>query len=89
MLKLDNILLVLCIISGIVMLYFGKQYVFNTENFLKKVVERQKLDEDSIQSKYLKNKSNLIFHKMNGIGLLLCGIICIVLPILKLLKLIK
>ncbi len=89
MLKVDLILLIVCIILGIVMLYFGKQYVFNTENFLQKMIERQKIDESSVQYRYLKNKSNTVFHKMNGIGLFIGGIICIVLPILKLYKLIK
>jgi hypothetical protein len=71
---------------GVAMLYVGVQYVFNTEIFLQKMIAFLSINENSKQYKFMKNKSNLIYHRMNGIGLIICGIASIAIPILNLLK---
>ena len=74
------------LITGIVLLYLGIQYLFDTENFIQKLINFKRLDERSIQYRYLKNKSNMVYHKMTGVGYLLGGLLFIILPVLKFLK---
>ena len=83
---MQSIGLVITIVLGIVLVYIGIQYLFNTELFIDKIIKYQNVDYNSFRYKYLKKKSNIIFHKMEGIGFILGGIIAIVLCSLKLLK---
>jgi hypothetical protein len=83
---MQSIGLVITIVLGIVLVYIGIQYLFNTELFIDKIIKYQNVEYNSLRYKYLKNKSNIIFHKMEGIGFIIGGIIAVVLCILKLLK---
>jgi hypothetical protein len=86
MLKIQSIGLLVIIILGIILIYIGIQYLFNTEIFIDKIIKYQRVEFNSLRYKYLKNKSNFIFHKIEGIGFILGGVISIVLCILKLFK---
>jgi uncharacterized membrane protein HdeD (DUF308 family) len=85
----DIFWLALSMIVGVISLHYGYQFFFNTEPFLQKMIEKQKIKEGSCLHKYYKNKKNMIFHKVNGIGCIIGGILCILFPILKLLNYIK
>ena len=71
------------IILGIILIIVGIQLLFNTENFLQKVIEFQKLDENSIRYKSMKNKAKINTYKFIGAGYLVGGTFFVVFPFFK------
>jgi hypothetical protein len=73
---------------GAIMLFFGCQYLFNTEIFVHKLIESRKMEKDSPRYKFMMSESNSIFYKFIGIGFFVGGVVIIILPILRLLSII-
>jgi uncharacterized membrane protein HdeD (DUF308 family) len=75
--------MIISIIIGIAILSLGMALFAKTEYVLQKGVEIRGLSKESFAYKFITNKKNLIFYKICGILLVLSGIICLAIPILR------
>lgn len=73
--------ILILVIFGIILVYFGIKLLFQTEFILEKFIELLNLDKNSFQYKFMINKSNSIFYKFTGILMILMGLGYLVIPI--------